>query len=188
MDTPFLIVGLGNPGRGYSETRHNTGFEVVSLLAERWGLGFVGGKGDYLVATGRFDDIPVVLAKPTTFMNQSGFAVRGLVSFYKVEADRLMVVLDDVNLPVGKIRLRQEGSAGGHKGLENIIYQLARDDFSRLRVGVGSADMPEDLTGYVLGPFRKEELPMVEESIVTAADAVEIFLKEGIDEAMNQFN
>lgn len=188
MDTPFLIVGLGNPGRGYSDTRHNTGFEVVSLLAERWDLGFVGGKGDYLVATGRFADIPVVLAKPTTYMNQSGFAIQGLVSFYKVEIDRLMVVLDDVNLPLGKIRLREEGSGGGHKGLEHIIYQLAQDDFPRLRVGVGSDDMPENLTGYVLGPFRDEEVPVLEEAIITAADAVEVFLRDGIEEAMNRFN
>jgi len=188
MDTPFLIVGLGNPGRGYSDSRHNTGFEVVSLLAERWGLGFVGGKGDYLVAKGRFGKVPVVLAKPTTFMNQSGFAVQGLISFYKIEISRLLVVVDDVNLPVGIIRLRQEGSGGGHKGLDNIIYQLGLDDFARLRVGVGAEDMPKDLTGYVLGPFSKEEILVMKEAISTAADAVEAFLGQGIDEAMNRFN
>lgn len=188
MDAPFLIVGLGNPGRGYGETRHNTGFEVVSLLARRWGLGFTGGKNDYLVATGQFEGSAVVLAMPTTFMNQSGFAVRGLVSLYKIETGRLLVVLDDVNLPVGIIRLRPEGSGGGHKGLEHIIYQIGSDDFPRLRIGIGREDMPEDLTGFVLGPFREEELPVMEEAVTTAADAVETLLRHGIDETMNRFN
>ena len=188
MNTPYLIVGLGNPGRGYEDTRHNAGFEVVSLLAERRGLKFAAGKGDYVVARGQFGDIPVILAKPTTFMNQSGFAVQGLTSFFKIEVEQLLVIVDDVNIPLGRIRFRSGGSGGGQKGLENIIYQLGRDDFTRLRVGIGREDLPEDLTGYVLGNFRKEEIPIIEETIVTSADAVEVFLKEGIEEAMNRFN
>jgi PTH1 family peptidyl-tRNA hydrolase len=188
MDTPYLIVGLGNPGRGYEDTRHNTGFEVVSLLADRWGMQFAAGKGDYVVARGRFGDIPVILAKPTTFMNQSGFAVQALISFFKVEIEHLLIVVDDVNIPLGKIRFRSEGSGGGQKGLENVIYQLGRDDFTRLRIGIGAENLPEDLTGYVLGAFREEEIPIIEETIVTSADAVEVFLKDGIEEAMNRFN
>jgi len=188
MDTPYLIVGLGNPGREYEDTRHNAGFEVVSLLAERWELEFTAGKGDYLVARGQFGDISVILAKPTTFMNQSGFAVQGMTSFFKIEVEQLLVIVDDVNILLGRIRFRSEGSGGGQKGLENIIYQLGREDFTRLRIGVGTEDMPEDLTGYVLGNFRKEEIPVIEEMIVTSADAVEVFLKEGIEEAMNRFN
>ena len=124
MDTPYLIVGLGNPGHEYEDTRHNAGFEVVSLLAERLGLEFSAGKGDYILARGRLGDIPVILAKPTTFMNQSGFSVHGLISFYKIEVEQLLFVVDDVNIPLGKIRFRSEGSGGGQKGLENIIYQL----------------------------------------------------------------
>ena len=144
MNTPYLIVGLGNPGRGYEDTRHNAGFEVVSLLAERRGLKFAAGKGDYVVARGQFGDIPVILAKPTTFMNQSGFAVQGLTSFFKIEVEQLLVIVDDVNIPLGRIRFRSGGSGGGQKGLENIIYQLGRDDFTRLRVGAGKFPQGRD--------------------------------------------
>lgn len=188
MGTQFAIVGLGNPGRDYGNTRHNLGYEVVSLLAERYGVSFTGGKGEYLVASGRFREQPVILAKPTTFMNESGFAIQGLVSFYKIEMERLLIVLDDVNMPLGRLRLKSGGSSGGHKGLDNIIYQLGRDDFPRLRIGIGSEHMPRDLRGYVLAPFRKDELPVVEEAVATAAEAVEMFMEHDIEEAMNRFN
>lgn len=188
MENLFAVVGLGNPGRRYTATRHNVGYEVVALLAERWGARPKGGKGDYLVASCRFGGIPVLLAQPTTFMNLSGEAVRSLLSYYRIEVERLLAVTDDVNLPLGHLRFRREGSAGGHKGLEDIIHRLGRDDFPRLRVGVGSEVMPDDLTGYVLEPFRAEEQPVIHQAIASAADAVEVFLAEGIDEAMNRFN
>jgi PTH1 family peptidyl-tRNA hydrolase len=188
MDELFAVVGLGNPGRRYVRTRHNVGYEVVALLAERWGASLKGGKGDYYVASCRYAEKAVILARPTTFMNLSGRATQGLASFYKIEIERLLPVMDDVNLPLGKIRLRQEGSGGGHKGLEDIIYQLGRDDFPRLRIGVGTEGMPDDLRGFVTERFTEDEQPVIQHAIVTAADAVEYFLREGIGEAMNRFN
>lgn len=188
MDSRIAIVGLGNPGRDYAATRHNLGFRVIDLLCDRWGTSLGGGKGEYLVALTRFADIPVLLAKPTTWMNQSGFAVQGLVSWYRIELDGLLVISDDVNLPVGNMRFRKGGSSGGHRGLEHIIYQFGNDGFARLRIGVGAEDMPEDLRGYVLAPFRAEEMSIMEEMVERAADAVESYLTSGLEDAMNLFN
>jgi len=188
MDTPFAVIGLGNPGREYAETRHNLGYRVADLLVERWGASFSGGRGDYLVAPARFHDKRVIVAKPTTWMNESGFAVQGLISYYRIETGNLLIVIDDVNIPTGDLRLRPGGSDGGHRGLEHVIYQLARDDFPRLRIGIGGEDLPQDLKGYVLAPFRAEERPVIEQAVTEAAEAVEAWLDEGIDNAMNNFN
>jgi PTH1 family peptidyl-tRNA hydrolase len=188
MESPYAIVGLGNPGRRYAGTRHNAGFEVVDRLAQQWSAAFAGGKGEYLVATAHIAAGRVLLAKPTTFMNLSGHAVQGLTAFYRVEMERLLLVSDDVNMQLGSIRLRPGGSSGGHKGLEDVIYQLGRDDFARLRIGVGSERMPPDLTGFVLEPFRSEERSVIDETIALAAEAVETWLESGLDEAMNRFN
>ena len=188
MESRRAIVGLGNPGREYAATRHNLGFRVIDLLCERWGVSLSGGKGEYFVAVSQFAGNPVLLAKPTTWMNQSGFSVQGLVSWYRIELDDLLVVSDDVNLPLGKMRFRKDGSSGGHRGLEHIIYQLGNDEFARLRVGVGAEDMPEDLRGYVLAPFRGEELSTIEEMVERAADAVESYLTSDLEETMNLFN
>ncbi len=188
MDSPYAVVGLGNPGREYAATRHNLGYRVADLLIQRWGGAFTGGRGEYLAAPARFADRRVIVAKPTTWMNESGFAVQGLVSFYRIESERLLIVIDDVNLPLGRLRLRGGGSDGGHRGLEHVIYQLGRDDFPRLRIGIGVQEPPPDLRGYVLAPFRAEENPIVEQSLVEAVEAVETWLDEGLDEAMNRFN
>ncbi len=188
MDDLFAVVGLGNPGPAYAGTRHNLGYRVVELLAERWGAALTGGRGDYLVATATYGGRRVILAKPTTWMNESGFAVQGLVSYYRVGIERLLVVIDDVNLSLGCLRLRGGGSDGGHRGLEHVIYQLGRDDFPRLRIGIGGEDLPGDLRAYVLAPFRTEEKPIAEAAVVKAAEAAETWLDEGIDEAMNRFN
>jgi PTH1 family peptidyl-tRNA hydrolase len=188
VESPYVIGGLGTPGRRYTGTRHNVGFEVVARLADRWGAGLVGGRGEYLAASLRRGSRRVLLAQPTTFMNLSGQAVQGLLSFYRVETDHLLVVTDDVNLPLGTLRLRRDGSSGGHKGLDDIILRLGRDDFARLRVGVGNDRMPPDLTGFVLESFAAGERPIAEEMSDRAADAVEIWLDQGIDEAMNRFN
>lgn len=188
MESPYAIVGLGNPGRRYAGTRHNAGYEVVDRLAGHWSTAFTGGKGEYLVAVTNTGAGRVVLAKPTTFMNLSGHAVQGLTAFYKVGMERLLLVSDDVNLPLGAIRLRPGGSSGGHKGLEDVIYQLGRDDFARLRIGVGSVLMPSDLTGFVLEPFRPEERTVIDETIALAAEAALTWLEQGLDEAMSRFN
>ncbi|MFC1545618.1 aminoacyl-tRNA hydrolase [Gemmatimonadota bacterium] len=188
MDSRIAIVGLGNPGRDYASTRHNLGYRVIDLLCERWGASLSGGKGEYHVAVTQFTGIPVLLARPTTWMNQSGFAVQGLLSWYRIEVEDLLVVSDDVNLPVGRMRFRQGGASGGHRGLEHIIYQLGKDEFVRLRIGVGAENMPDDLKGYVLSPFRAEELSTIEEMVERSADAVETYLTSDLEEAMNLFN
>ncbi|MFO7768445.1 MAG: aminoacyl-tRNA hydrolase [bacterium] len=188
MAVPYLIVGLGNPGREYEGTRHNVGFEVADLLADRLQVGFSSGRGDYVTATVLVEGDRVVLAKPTTYMNLSGHAVRDLVAFYKTDMERLLVVVDDVNLPLGTLRLRPEGSEGGHKGLASIICQLGRDDFARLRIGVGREQMPFDLRGFVLDRFDDDELTVIRETVRTAADAAESFIKDGVSETMNRYN
>ena len=188
MDDPFGIVGLGNPGRRYQGTRHNTGFEVIDQLARRWQVGLTGGKGEYLIAPVHREQQRVLLVKPTTYMNLSGHAVRDLVAYYRIPLDRLLVVMDDVNLPLGKLRLRPCGGTGGHHGLDNILLQLGSDTFPRLRIGVGGEHLPDDLTGYVLGRFGEPELPLITEAIARGVEAVEFVLREGIQEAMNRIN
>lgn len=182
------MVGLGNPGRRYAGTRHNAGYELIALLATRWGCSPKSGRGDYLVASCRFGGERVLLAQPTTFMNLSGHAVQDLIAFYDIEPERLLVVLDDVNLPLGDLRLRREGSSGGHKGLESVILQLGRDDFTRLRIGVGGENLPADLRGYVTERFLKEEQAVIQKAVARAAEAVEVLLSEGLEAAMNRFN
>lgn len=188
MAAPYLIVGLGNPGREYAGTRHNVGFETADLLAERLSVGFTSGRGDYVTASSLLEGERVVLAKPTTYMNLSGHAVRDMISFYKAELERLLVIVDDVNLPLGKIRLRPEGSEGGHRGLESIIYQLGRNDFARLRIGVGREGLPADLRGFVLDRFDDDETTVIREAVRTAADAAESFIRDGVSETMNRYN
>lgn len=184
-----LIVGLGNPGPEYRETRHNVGFLVVDALAARWRVSdqwrekfdalqvktIVGGEG-------------VIAAKPLTFMNLSGQAVAGLAGFFKVEPSDVFVVTDDVALPLGRLRVRPEGGAGGHNGLKSLIQHLGTHAFPRMRVGVGRGDDRRDLADYVLGRFDADERETVSAVVLRAADAAETFLRDGIERAMNAFN
>jgi PTH1 family peptidyl-tRNA hydrolase len=183
-----LIVGLGNPGRKYEWTRHNVGFEIVDLLANRaravWETAPRGIEG--LIARDRGSD--VVLAKPLTFMNASGPAVQGLLQFFKIDPADLFVIVDDVNLELGRLRARAAGSAGGHNGLKSIIDALGVGEFARLRVGVGRGDARRDLADHVLARFEPEERPIVAEAVGRAADAAELFVTEGIALVMNRFN
>jgi peptidyl-tRNA hydrolase, PTH1 family len=183
-----LIVGLGNPGRKYEGTRHNVGFEVVNLVAERhhadWEMAPRGIEG--MVARWRVAN--VVLAKPLTFMNLSGPAVNGLMQFYKIEVPDFIVVVDEVNLELGRLRARAAGSAGGHNGLKSIIESLGTTEFARLRVGVGRGDARRDLADHVLSRFDPDERATVTQSLARAADAAEMFIAEGIATAMNRFN
>ena len=186
------ICGLGNPGEGYRLTRHNVGFRVVDLLADRWGLGGQGRLRDGSAQLEARLDEPVgrvLLIKPQRFMNRSGGAVRAALrqTDVEVEAD-LLVVADDVDLPLGRIRLRREGSAGGHNGLRDIIASLATNEFSRLRVGIGRPNGSRATVDHVLATFRSDELELVDAAISTAADAVETWLRDGIDAAMNAYN
>jgi PTH1 family peptidyl-tRNA hydrolase len=183
------IVGLGNPGERYRRTRHNIGFAVADELARRWGIrAFDLGPVDALIARWRpADGDPVLLAKPTTFMNASGEAVAGLLRYYKIEVPDLLVVVDEVQLPLGRLRARPRGSAGGHNGLKSIIAHLG-EEFSRLRVGIGRGDARRDLADHVLAKFDKDEAAEVERMTTRAADAAEMFITSGIAAVMNAFN
>jgi PTH1 family peptidyl-tRNA hydrolase len=183
-----LVVGLGNPGREYAQTRHNVGFQIVTRLAEKHGLSFSRMQNEALVATGHIGDVRVVLAKPQTWMNESGRAVGPLARFYKVELARLLVVYDDLDIPAGTIRLRSEGGSGGHKGMRSIIERLGTPDFSRLRVGISRPPGRMDPVDYVLLPFARDEESLMDVTRERAVEAIECFLVEGIRAAMNEFN
>ena len=184
----FLIVGLGNPGRRYDGTRHNIGFDVVDELAKRHHAGWEAApRGvEALVARWRLAD--TVIAKPLTFMNLSGGAVVGLLQFYKTDPSGLLVVVDDVNLELGRLRIRSRGSAGGHNGVKSIIAALGSEEFARLRIGVGRGDDRRDLADHVLAKFDAEERTIVAETVSRTADAVELFIAEGIGPVMNRYN
>jgi len=182
-----LIVGLGNPGRDYEHTRHNVGFQVVEELAERHRVTLK----NYAKWKARAVKVPdvgdgVLLAEPTTFMNLSGWAVRELMSFHKLGPADLLVVYDDADLPLGRLRLRASGSAGGHNGLKSIIQELGTTELPRLRVGVGRQG--GELRSHVLGRFDADERPQIDAAVKRAADAAEVFVKENILAAMNQYN
>lgn len=181
-----LIVGLGNPGAKYRGTRHNIGFAVLDELAARWQVSFESAPVDALIAKVRGAD-EVLLAKPLTFMNASGEAVGALLRYYKIEIADLLVVVDDVQLPLGKIRARVRGSAGGHNGLKSIVAHVG-DAFSRLRIGVGRGDPRRDLADHVLTRFDADEAAEVERVTARAADAASMFVTSGIGAVMNGFN
>jgi peptidyl-tRNA hydrolase, PTH1 family len=185
-----LIVGLGNPGREYRDTRHNVGFLVVDELARRHGIDWTAGPSqiaETLIGK-RFGAEPMMLAKPLTYMNNSGDSVAGLVRYFNVADDELLVVVDEAALPFGKLRARARGSAGGHNGLKSIIERLGTTEFSRLRLGVGRGDGRRDLADHVLARFERSEQPELEALIARAADAAEMFAAEGISKVMNVFN
>jgi len=182
-------VGLGNPGGEYARTRHNAGFLVVDKLAERRGVAWTLEK-KFRAMVGRLerDGGRVLLCKPQTYMNASGEAVRPLLDFYRVPLTRLLVVVDDADLPAGTIRLRPGGSSGGHHGLESIEQHLGSRQFARLRVGIGRRDGARQITNYVLGRFSASEMALMEKVVATAADQAECWLSFGVEKAMNQFN
>ncbi|MEI6668991.1 MAG: aminoacyl-tRNA hydrolase [Acidobacteriota bacterium] len=183
-----LIVGLGNPGRSYYGTRHNVGFAVADEVARRIDAAFEHGRSNALTAKVGPGTAGWMLVKPLTMMNLSGEAVGDLARFYKVEPSDILAVADDVNLPLGRLRLRVGGSAGGHNGFRSIIGCLGSELFPRVRVGVGRGDPRRDLADHVLARFDPDEAEEVARAIARAADAVETFLAEGIEAAMNRFN
>ena len=183
-----LVVGLGNPGRKYEGTRHNVGFEVINLVAERHHADWEMAPRGIEAMVARWRVANVVLAKPLTFMNLSGPAVNALLQFYKIEVPDFIVVVDEVNLELGRLRARAAGSAGGHNGLKSIIESLGTTAFARLRVGVGRGDARRDLADHVLSRFDPDERIIVTQSLTRAADAAEMFIAEGISTAMNRFN
>jgi PTH1 family peptidyl-tRNA hydrolase len=184
-----FIVGLGNPGPEYRDTRHNVGFMVADALVQRWRVSDQWReKFEALLIKTTVGDEPVIVAKPLTFMNLSGQAVAGLAGFYKIEPADVFVVTDDVALPLGRLRARREGGAGGHNGLKSIIQFLATQAFPRMRVGVGRGDNRRDLADHVLGRFDADERDTVSAAVLRAADATELLLSDGIERVMNAFN
>lgn len=190
MENLHLIVGLGNPGAKYARTRHNIGFMLVERLAEKWRAGWSDEKKfQARVARVERGGKPVLLAEPQTFMNASGESVGAMASFYRLPPGRLMVAVDDADLPLGEIRLRKSGSSGGHHGLESIEQRLGSRDYPRLRLGIGrTADGRRDIAGHVLAPFSATDAAVVEEVLKAACAQVECWLDAGIDKAMSQFN
>ncbi len=182
-----LIVGLGNPGREYEHTRHNVGFQVAEELADRYHV-TLKDRGSWKARVAKIPDIGdgVLLAEPTTFMNLSGWAIREIAGFHKLAPSDVLVIVDDADLPLGRLRLRTSGSAGGHNGLKSVIQELGTVEFPRLRVGVGRR--AGELKNHVLGRFSVEEKSQIDAAVKRAADAAELFAKENILAAMNRFN
>lgn len=183
-----LIVGLGNPGREYARNRHNIGFRVVDHFAYVHAINFGKAQHSAMLALGRLGGTRVILAKPQVFMNNSGRAVSALLNFYKVPFDHLLVIYDELDLPFGSIRLRQEGGAGGHNGMRSIIAQLGGNSFARLRVGIGRPPGRLDPAAFVLQDFNQAEAIEVEAVVDRSVKAIETFVAGGIVAAMNQFN
>ena len=183
-----IIIGLGNIGLEYEGTRHNIGFEVVEALARTLSITFGPGNGPFVVAEGRHRGRSVILAKPTTFMNRSGTAVKKILAKYQADKDEILIVYDDLNLDLGIIRLKKQGSAGGHNGIADIIEQLGSREFARLRFGIGN-DFPRGKqVDFVLSPFDSQERELVEQAKEKAHDASLSFVREGITKTMNYFN
>lgn len=183
----YIIAGLGNPGKEYEMTRHNIGFEVIDYIASRYAAKVNKLKFKSLYGEINIGGEKVFLIKPQTFMNLSGEALREFSAFYKINSENIIVINDDISLKVGKVRIRRKGSAGGHNGLKSIIYQLNTDEFPRIKVGVGENDKG-DLADYVLGRFKKDEIKIMEDAIIRAADSCEEIVKRGIDSAMNKYS
>ncbi len=187
MDT-YLIVGLGNPGREYRETRHNLGFMLLDRLAVKLDLRFTRLQSRALVAAGKYEERRVILAKPQTFMNLSGGAVQGLMHFYKLPLESLLVVHDHLDLPPATIRIRPDGGAGGQRGMESILERLGTDEFARLRIGIGRPPGQMDPADYVLQEIPDGDMAVISESLNRAVEAALTWITEGLDAAMNKFN
>ncbi|MBI5031076.1 MAG: aminoacyl-tRNA hydrolase [Chloroflexi bacterium] len=182
-----LIVGLGNPGQRYAHSRHNVGFMIVERFARAHDLRFSRKRFNAEIAEGEINNIRVMIAKPQSYMNLSGEAVGKLFKFFKIEPHDLVVVYDDLDLPLGKMRMRAKGSAGGHHGMESIIAHIGTSDFPRLRVGIGRPN-PEADIDHVLGTFDGDERKLMDETFANASDALSVWLTDGINAAMNKFN
>jgi len=189
MENCYLIVGLGNPGKEYLQTRHNAGFLVTETLADRWRSGWKSEKR-FKARMARADRKvgKALLCQPQTFMNASGESVRAVVDYYRVSPAQMLVVVDDADLPLGTIRLRPGGSSGGHHGLESIETQLGTRDYPRLRVGIGRQSGARAITGHVLGRFNSTETTLVDRVLAAASNQIECWLDEGLEKAMCQFN
>ena len=183
-----VIAGLGNPTRQYEGTRHNTGFSAVYRMADRYNIKMNIARHKALIGTGVIAGEKVMLVMPQTYMNLSGESIGEIIRYYKLTPEDLIVLYDDIDLDVGKIRVRPKGSAGGHNGIKNIIQHIGTEVFDRVRIGIGHKPPEFDLADYVLSRYSSEELPLIRDAVDKAADAVEVILKDGIDKAMNMYN
>jgi PTH1 family peptidyl-tRNA hydrolase len=185
----YIIAGLGNPGKKYVGTRHNMGFEALDAVAAKYSIDIKKSKFNALYGEGLIEGERVALVKPQTFMNLSGEAIREFVQWYKVDSSKVIIIYDDISLPVGKMRIRAKGSAGGHNGMKSIIYQLNSDDFPRIKIGIGSPEHEDyDLADYVLGRFTRDEVKTLVSMAINTADAVGEIIKNGVQKAMSEFN
>ncbi len=183
---PYLIAGLGNPGKKYLDTRHNIGFDMLDTVASFNSIKVSKIKFKALIGEGKIGGENVVLVKPQTFMNLSGESIREIAAYYKIPPDKIIIIYDDVSLEVGRVRIRPKGSAGGHNGMKNIIFQLKTDEFPRVRIGIGQPSA--ELIDYVLGKFSKEEVKTLIELAKQMPEIIETIIKSGIDDAMNRYN
>ena len=185
----YIIVGLGNPGREYETTRHNVGFVCADHLAEKHGAQIKKLKFKSLYGDCKINGVRCLLVKPQTFMNNSGEAVRDIAQFYKIPLSKVIIIFDDVSLPPGKIRIRKNGSDGGHNGMKNIIYLTANDQIPRIKIGVGEKPHPDyDLASWVLSGFSEDDVKLVKDAINKACEAVELMVNDETDKAMNLYN
>lgn len=185
----YIIVGLGNPGKEYENTRHNIGFSVIDSMAEEYNIPVLEVKHRAQIGKGYMNGEKVILAKPLTYMNLSGESVRALTDYYKIDTEtELIVIYDDISMDIGQLRIRKKGSAGGHNGIKSIISHLGSDVFLRIKMGVGDKKPGYDLADYVLGHFDKSERDVITQSIRSAAAATEMIMKDGPDAAMNVYN
>lgn len=182
----FIIVGLGNPGSEYNGTRHNIGFEVVDYIANKYNININRVKFKGVYGEGFIEGKKVILLKPSTYMNLSGESIREIINFYKLSSEEIIVIYDDISLPVGKIRIREKGSAGGHNGIKSIIQNLNIDEFPRIKVGVGQPT--NGLVSHVLGKFPIEEIEVLKKVIPVCSESVLEILKNSVKESMNKFN
>ncbi len=184
----FIITGLGNPGEQYSGTRHNVGFMVINLLAKRWQIEINKKKFNSRIGLGSIKDKQVLLQKPATFMNNSGLAVRQALDFYKLAPEDVLIIYDDMALKLGQLRIRTQGSAGGHKGLASVINHLGTEKIPRIRIGIASPPVGQDAIEYVLSRFDEEQQLIINRAIELAANAAEYILEYGYNKAMDKFN
>ena len=184
----YLVVGLGNPGPEYENTRHNLGFRVIEALARRLGLGSLKSKFQSFIGEGKIKEHRVILAEPQTFMNSSGPAVRGILEWFKIDPSNLILIYDDIDLEVGQIRIREKGGAAGHHGMESVIESVGTLSFPRVRIGIGRENLTEDVTEYVLQNIPPSQGDTLEAAVGSAAEAVECIISEGLAVAMNKYN
>lgn len=188
MENLYIVAGLGNPGRRYDNTRHNVGFETIDFLSDKYRINVSKVKFKAVIGDGDIEGERVILVKPQTFMNLSGECVREIIEWYKIPLSNIIIVYDDIDLPLGKIRVRPGGSSGTHNGMRSIIYQIQDDNFPRVRIGIGRPPEGWQLADFVLSKFSEDDRKKVNESIKSASEAVESIIKTSVEAAMNKYN